>query len=323
MQKQKCSLRLYTRFLIANQNRCSSVELSNTVPSNLIAHDAIDRWKVSKKYTPSQLWQHTRYLVKKDEGYLICDDSLLDKRYSRQNELAKVQYSGNEHGLVNGICLVNLLWTKGEEYVPVDYRVYQRENDDLTKNDHFKNMLNVAQKREFSPWYVLMDSWYSGLDNLKHLRKKGWHFICNLKSNRLISPRKGLTIAIQDLKLTDKQVKQVWLKGFGPILVCTLLAQNGDRTYLATDDLSLTGYDDFIGHFQHRWKIEEFHRGIKQTTGVAKCESTRADSQNTHIFSAFVAFVKLERNRLKNGISWYEQKAAISRLATANYLPTA
>jgi hypothetical protein len=308
---------------VVNQNRYSGVELSKSVSDEPIAHDAIDRWLSSSRYTPSQLWNHTKHMVQKERGYLVSDDSLLDKRYSRKNELARKQYSGNEHRLVNGICLVNLLWTSGEEYVPVDYRVYRKENDDLTKNDHFRNMLDKAEKRGFSPLYVLMDSWYSGLPNLKHIRKKNWHFICNLKSNRQVSAEKGTYLAIKDLNLANKQVKKIWLKGFGSVLVCKLVAKNNDITYLATDDLSLENYDEFTNHFHHRWKIEEFHRGIKQTTGIEKCKSIKASSQQTHIFFAFVAFVKLERQRLKNGISWYEQKAMISRLSTANYLANA
>ena len=323
MQKQKCSLSLYTGFLIANQNRCSSVELSKSVPNIPVAHDAIDRWRLSKSYNPLQLWQHTRYLVKKETGYLICDDSVLDKRYSRRNELVKKQYSGNEHGLVDGICLVNLLWTNGEEYVPVDYRIYRREDDGLTKNDHFKNMLDTAKRREFLPQYVLMDSWYSGLDNLKAIREKEWHFITMLKSNRLVNPNQDTTLAIQDLELADKQVRQVWLRGFGLVLVCALIDKDGDRTFIATSDLSLTEYGDFTNHFDHRWKIEEFHRGIKQTANIERCESIKATSQRTHIFSSFIAFVKLERERLKSGISWYEQKAMISRMATRYYLANA
>lgn len=323
MQKQKCSLKLYARFLIANQNRCSSVELSKASTFFPLAHDAIDRWKSSKNYSPLQLWQHTRFLVEKETGYLVVDDSLLDKRYSRKNELAKKQYSGNEHGLVNGIDLVNLLWTDGKEYIPVDYRVYDKGRDGFSKNDHFQDMLNIAKKRKFSPKYVLMDSWYSGLPNLKNIRDKNWHFITMLKSNRIVSPNKGTSLAIQDLELADKQVREVWLKGFGPVLVCASVDTDGNRTYLATSDLSLLDHDTFLAHFQHRWKIEEFHRGIKQTTGIENCESTRACSQRTHIFSAFIAFVKLERERLKSGISWYEQKARIARLATAGYLANA
>src|SRR3989344_8297329 len=63
-----------------------------------------------------------------------------------------------------------------------------------------------------------------------------------------------------------------------------------------------------------RWTIEEFHRGIKQTTCIEKCYSIKKRSQLTHIFACFVAFLKLEFKRLKTGTSWYEQKAQAVRL---------
>jgi len=323
MQKQKCSLKLYSDFLIANQNRYSGLELSKVAPVD-IAHDSISRWLASSTFTPSELWNQTRELVNKQTGYLISDDTLLSKKYSRVNELAKKQYSGNSHGLEMGISLVNLLWTNGEEFIPVDYRVYQKENDDKTKNDHFRDMLMRAKQRGFVPLYVLMDCWYASIDNLKLItRKLEWHFICNLKSNRQVSISQGSYIAIADLDLADKQVRKVWLKEYGFVLVCKIVDANGDVTYLATDDLALTDYDELTGHFQHRWKIEEFHRGIKQTTGIEKCYSTKAVSQKTHIFASFTAFVKLETKRLKEQISWYEQKAQINRNATFNYLLSA
>ncbi len=54
--------------------------------------------------------------------------------------------------------------------------------------------------------------------------------------------------------------------------------------------------------------------------GIEKCYSTLASSQKTHIFASFVAFIKLEIRRLKEYISWYEQKATINRCAVNNYL---
>ena len=170
MQRQKCSLDLYTNFLISNQNRYSGAELERVTPVLDMHHDAVSRWLAGSTYTPSDLWNQVKMIVRKDSGYLVCDDSLLDKRFSRRNELAKVQYSGNEHGIVNGISLVNLLWTDLEEIIPVDYRIYDKARDDKTKNDHFQDMLDRAKKRLFSPLYVLMDAWYGSIENLKHIR---------------------------------------------------------------------------------------------------------------------------------------------------------
>lgn len=319
MQHQKCSLEVYTNFLIANQNRYSGIELSKNLPE--ISHDHITRWLAHGKYTPGDLWKHVQPLVSEKRGYLIGDDSLLSKKFSRKNELAKLQYSGNAHGLQNGICLVNLLWTDGEAYIPVDYRIYQKENDDKTKNDHFHDMLKKAKKRGFKPYYCLMDSWYSSVENLKLITKElRWNFICNLKSNRKVCVTKGLYVSVSDLPLADKQVRKVWLKDYGYVLVCKLADKDGGITYLATSDLSLSDYETYRLHWKHRWTIEEFHRGIKQTTGIEKCCATRAVSQRTHIFASFIAFVKLETARIKEQISWYEQKALINRAATTSYL---
>jgi len=321
MQYQKCSLQLYTSFLIGNQNRYSGVELSKVLPEETMSHDSVTRFLSDSKYAPGDLWKHVKPLVRLGEGYLVGDDSLLSKKYSRENELARKQYSGNVHGLVNGISIVNLLWTAGDEYIPVDYRIYEREKDGKTKNDHFQEMLTKAKKRDFKPLYVLTDSWYSGVENLKLIVKElRWNFISMFKSNRKVSITKGIYISVSDLPLADKQVRKVWLKEYGYILVCKLVATNGDITYLGTNDLALMDYDSFTKHFNHRWKIEEFHRGLKQTTGIEKCYATRAESQRTHIFASFVAFVKLETARIKEQVSWYEQKAIINRCANSAYL---
>jgi putative transposase len=320
MRKQKCSLQLYSEFLIANQNRYSGLELSKVSPTEM-AHDSISRWLASSNFTPSDLWDHVKDTVNKEMGYLIVDDTLLDKRYSRENELAKLQYSGNFHTLMMGIDIVTLLWTDGEIFIPIDYRIYHKENDDKTKNDHLRDMLRKAKQRGLSPVYVLIDTWYSSIANLKLIsRELGWHFIGNLKANRKVSLSQGNYISIADLGLADKQVREVWLKEYGFVLVCKIVDKDGDIKYLATDNLKLTSYDEFTGHSDNRWKIEEFHRGIKQTTGIEKCYSIKASSQKTHIFASFIAFIKLEIRRIKEHISWYEQKAQITRIITANYL---
>ena len=127
--------------------------------------------------------------------------------------------------------------------------------------------------------------------------------------------RYGDTIVpVSSLDWTDRSVRKVWLKGFGFVLVARIVFANGDTRYICTNDLSLTRYDDFSRESKKRWSVEEFHRGIKQTTGIEKCYSILRRSQLTHIFSSFVAFIKLELNRLRTGISWYEQKAQLIRL---------
>jgi hypothetical protein len=175
-------------------------------------------------------------------------------------------------------------------------------------------MLDVAKNRGFKAPYVLADAWYGSLENMKHIRDMGWKFVIGIRENRLVNERKGKNASVSSLDWTDKQVRKVWLKGFGFVLVARIVFKNGDTRYVATNDLALTEYASLSEQSKKRWTIEEFHRGIKQTTGIEKCYSIKKQSQLTHIFASFVAFVKLEFVRLKTGLSWYEQKAQQVRM---------
>ncbi len=42
--------------------------------------------------------------------YVLFDDTVLDKRHARKIEMAQRQYSGNEHGVVQGVGLVNCIY---------------------------------------------------------------------------------------------------------------------------------------------------------------------------------------------------------------------
>jgi len=57
--------------------------------------------------------------------------------------VAQRQYSGNVHGVVTGIGLVNLVHGSGEssDFLPLDLRVYTPGQEGLTKNDHFQALL--------------------------------------------------------------------------------------------------------------------------------------------------------------------------------------
>ena len=319
MQKQKCALDLYVNFLTASQKQFSGVELSKVAPEPM-AHDAVSRWLSTAKLTPKLLWQQSQSLVDKQTGYLIIDDSVLDKPYSQKMALVKKQYSGKHRGIVSGIGLVSFLWTDGQRLIPIDYRVYDPGRDGKSKNDHAREMLLEAAKRGFTPTYVLMDSWYTAIDNFKALDKLGWKWIGQLKANRLVSVTQGEYFSVSDLDWTNTPVRRVWLKEYGFILVSKIVATNGDIAYLATNDMSLLEKETLKTHFDYRWTIEAYHRGIKQCTGIERCSAVKERSQRNHILCSLLVFVRLELQRIKTAISWYEQKAMITRGAIALYL---
>ncbi len=72
---------------------------------------------------------------------------------------------------VKGINVITLLWSDGNTLIPTGFRIYNAPKDGLTKNDHFASMLKTAKTRGFSVSYVLFESWYSSLENLKLVRE--------------------------------------------------------------------------------------------------------------------------------------------------------
>jgi len=68
---------------------------------------------------------------------------MLDKNHSHSIELVRRQYSGNAHGLIKGIGMVNCLYVKPDsgQYWIVDYRLYDPDGDGKTKPDHVKETL--------------------------------------------------------------------------------------------------------------------------------------------------------------------------------------
>jgi hypothetical protein len=73
-----------------------------------ISHDQVNRYLRGKKLTPRLLWDNVKPLIQVSKyGYLLFDDTVLDKRYSTAIELTRRQYSGNEHRVIRGIGLIN------------------------------------------------------------------------------------------------------------------------------------------------------------------------------------------------------------------------
>jgi hypothetical protein len=107
-------------------------------------------------------------------GLLVLDDTTLDKPYARNMELVTYHWSGKHRRVVRGVNLQTLLWTDGKALIPCDFRVYAKAQDGKNKNDHFQAMLEKANERSFQSRFVLFDSWYASLGNLKKIRGYGW-----------------------------------------------------------------------------------------------------------------------------------------------------
>lgn len=124
--------------------------------------------------------------------------------------------------------------------------------------------------------------------------------------------------------ISEKQIPEeglvVHLRAVGFVKVFKLVSpKTGDIEYLATNDINIKA-SDIKDVAAKRWKVEEFHRGLKQTVGIEKCQARNQRSQRNHIFCSILAFVALEVKRIKTGVTWYETKRQIIKEAIGQYL---
>jgi hypothetical protein len=267
---------------------------------------------------PEPLWDEVRPHVRLDEGVLVLDDTTLDKPYAWKIDLVGWHWSGKHRRAVKGINLLTLLWTDGDRRLPCDYRLYDRAHDGLTKNDLFAHLLRQAKQRGFHPRCVCFDSWFSSLDNLKLIRSLGWTWLCRLKCNRSVRVDFGKPQAVSTVEVPEGG-REVHLPGYGPIQLFRVVATDGDAEYWATGDLGMSALTR-LQFKEFSWRIEEYHRGVKQFCGVERCQARRAKAQRNHIGWSLRAFVRLECHCFSHGLSWMQAKLDVIRNAVRTYL---
>jgi putative transposase len=321
----------YINYLIAAPRVFTCTEAARSQPpgqgpSEAPAHDSFNRLLERSFQDKDSLWREARALVSLRGGVLVLDDTTLDKPYAEKMELVTRHWSGKHHDVVLGINLITTLWTDGDKLVPCDFRVYDKPMGEKgpfggkDKNEHFRDMLTTAKERGFDPRFVSFDSWYTALDNLKLIRSLGWHWFARMKGNRLVNPdgRKDGNVTLETIEV-PKNGRKVHLKGYGFVKVFKSVSKNGDVEYYATDDLDMKEKErEEIS--DAGWGIEVYHRGIKQCCGVERSQVRVAVKQLAHIALSLRAFLRLELERLRHGVSWYESKISVVRGAISSYL---
>ena len=269
-----------------------------------VSHDTVSDFLQNNKFTPRDLWELVKQRIDDDEeACLLVDDSVQNKQYSQAIETVKRQYSGNEHGLVKGIGLVNLVHTNGAlgEFYPINYRVYDPASDGKTKNEHFREMfLQAHSRQQIKARKIAFDSWYASVDNLKLIHRSGWTFYTNLKSNRKVSITKEMGYQnLEEIEWTPETLisgQLVKIKGLPFLVKLFKLVDTEDNIeWVITNNLS----EDFtrlrsIEAMQVRWQVEEFHRQFKQLTGSEKCQCRKARSQRNHLACCYAAWVAIK-----------------------------
>jgi hypothetical protein len=308
--------RQYVEYLICTVGNFTGTHLAEHLDE--VSHDIITDYLQTERLTARTLWELVEELIADSpDAFLIVDDSVQDKRYSRFIELVKLQYSGAEHGLVRGIGIVNLVHSAGaqKDFYPIDYRIYAPDQDGKTKNEHFAEMVrNAVADKQIQAKRILFDTWYASADNLKLVHRLGLIFFTTLKSNRMVSLSKETGyIHLDQIEWTAEclangllvKLKEVPFK----VRLFKVVAINGDIDWVITNSPEETLTTQAAQEVSDvRWQVEELHRGLKQLTGTEKCQCRKGRSQRNHIACCYHAWLSLKVKAKELGKTLYQTK---------------
>jgi hypothetical protein len=283
-------LQLYIKLLMTVALKKNALNLSGI--SDEVSHDQLTRALKIDVLKPTRL----RSIIKPSKlkgGYLIIDDTVLEKPYGKEFEGASYVFSSSKGKAVYGYSIVLLIWTDGTKRIILGERIYKKGG--ATKIQLALEMLSYARNRlKLKPQYVLFDSWYGSKKIFKRLKDYGWRFVTRLKKNRTLNSKK-----------LSKILKTPYCEAVGRITggMKLFVVRHGSK-YFATNCLSISRAQ-VLKIYKMRQQIEEVNKALKHCS-LSDCQMRSIKAQENHIIMCIFAYTLLEQESRKIGVSFYK-----------------
>lgn len=219
----------------------------------------------------------------------------------------------------------------GDFSVPVGYEVIKkdvafcdietrqaRRKSSTTKNELFRKLIAQAVSNHVLFDFVLADNWFGSKANMAYIHNDlQKSFIIGIKSNRTLALSKndannGRYTKVRELELEEDIAHTVYLKGLDfPVRLLKKIFKNENGStgvlYLVSNDMTSSA-ERLYEVYQKRWRIEEYHKSIKQNASLNKSPTRTVKTQSNHIFAAIIAYCKLEMMKIKTKLNHFAIK---------------
>ena len=334
-------LDLYSDYLLCSTKQTTATGLSSLTDGSL-SHDRITRFLSGEELDSKTLWFKVKPLIRSHEhggGCLIFDDTIIEKQYMDENDLICWHWDHSKGRNVKGINLLSAFYVCESSqsasclHIPLSYQAVkktirfceiktrkEKRQSPVTKNEMMREMIGQQIKNQVQFKYVLADSWFASNDNMRFIAKSKKFFIFDIKENRLAATNetarnKDQWQNINNLDITEDMPVKVWLKDLDfPVLLVQQVFKNKDNStgvrFLISNDYTLS-HDQFCALYKKRWRVEEYHKSMKQNASIASSPARSVRGQSNHLFAAIFAFVKLEKIKLSKNLNHFAIKTKI------------
>jgi len=321
-------LEIYTDYLMSSFSYTTATGLS-VLSEGKISHDKVTRFLSSEDFGPAGLWELVKPTVReiqREDGVIIIDDTIEEKPSTDENEIICWHYDHSKGRTIKGVNIISAMYYSKGFRIPVSFDLTRKTKkvidektkkekriSEKTKNEQYREMLKVCVKNNIKFKYVLNDVWYASSENMMLVKEElKRDFIMPIKTNRKIALSKkdklsGKYVTVSVLELKENIQQEIYLEGVSfPLLLIKQVFKNGDGTegvlYLVSSDLTLT-YEQIATIYHKRWKVEEYHKSLKQHVSLCKSPTKRVRTQSNHIFASIYSFFKLEYLSLKSELN--------------------
>lgn len=326
-------LDIYSDYLISQNQYATATGLAAMLDGE-ISHDQVSRFLREEDYGSKELWMYVKSDVRRHEqqsgGVLLLDDTISEKNYTDENAVNCWHFSHAKHRHVKGINLLSCLVRYGDIALPIGFEVVKKEivysdittrrqkrKSKISKNEMFRSLIKQAVGNHVLFDYVLADNWFGSKANMAFVHNMKKSFIFGIKANRCVAKtyqdaKSGQFQQVKSLDWNDSDCATVYLKDIAfPVKLLKKVFTNEDGStgilYLVTNDLSIDA-DRIYQVYQKRWRVEEFHKSIKQNASLAKSPTKTIRTQCNHLFAAMIAFCKLELLKIKTSMNHFAIK---------------
>lgn len=297
----------YSQLLIQTVRKKTGSELAIT---NLLSPDKISRMLNSNVVrAKEEVKSHIQEIFKDKKVTIIFDDTIAAKTYAKRHGDINRVWNTASSRVVSGFQIITCIISDGLRNIPIDCEFFFSRKrfgkDQRTKSEiaydilmYWKDVINIER--------VLADAHYSTKWLLEKLSAEGVPFCMKIPANRIVKIEQNVGQLKKTLRIV-KNNRTNSMAGFHAGLSCFfyVVKYRGTRLYYISSNS--IAKDKVASVYKLRWKIEEFHRTVKQSLGFNDCQSRSAEKQHRHMFYVIEAYIYAELLRIKDGFKNIEQ----------------
>jgi Transposase DDE domain len=306
LKKASKKLALYVSMLILSKDRKNYASMAR---ENNLAYKKVYILNTEVNNYIEECIQFLHEIIKNNSteenpGYIIVDFTLLEKHFSEHISGVTYDYDGSRKRVEKGFSTGFIVWSNGNIVIPFDYTLWLRKKDAgefYKKKTTLVIELILAAKKHGIPFKeVRLDGAFASVEIFNFIKQEGLLITARIPSNRVIDSNGEENQLSKHSHLQMKgNEKYKTIQGSYKEHDLYFTAHKRNATGNKKEVVFIVSNvirtpKEHVEAYSKRWPPEKYFRSSKQHIGITHCQSTNADKQKFHIFSAMVAYSILQ-----------------------------